>query len=105
MRFHRAHERVFLDVAVLPSGNVHVLAPGEAPLIPSQRRPDPVEPQGAAPGTPGWVIHDASGHPLGPPLATRAEALRHMGMLARRGVDLPLTLSDPDGCYTGDQLA
>lgn len=105
MRFHRAHERVFLDVAVLPSGNVHVLAPGEAPLIPAQRRADPVPPVEAAPGQSGWVIHDAGGHPLGPQLATRAEALRHMGMLARRGVDLPLTLSDPDGRYTGDQLA
>jgi hypothetical protein len=105
MRFHRAHERVFLDVAVLPSGNVHVLAPGEAPLIPTPRPERPVAPQEPEAGRPGWVIHDATGLPLGPQLATRAEALRHMGSLARRGVDLPLTLSDPDGRYTGDQLA
>jgi hypothetical protein len=105
MRFHRAHERVFLDVAVLPSGNVHVLAPGEAPLIPQQRRTEPPAPPELEPGRRGWVIHDAGGHPIGPQLATRAEALRHMGMLARRGVDLPLTLSDPEGRYTGDQLA
>ena len=105
MRFHRSHERVFLDVAVLPSGNVHVLAPGEAPLIPAQRRPEWPLPVEAVPGQPGWVIHDARGHPIGPELATRAEALRHMGRLARRGVDLPLTLSDPGGRYTGDQLA
>ena len=105
MRFHRSHERVFLDVAVLPSGNVHVLAPGEGPLIPAQRQPERLLPVVAEPGQPGWVIHDARGMPIGPELATRAEALRHMGRLARRGVDLPLTLSDPDGRYTGDQLA
>jgi hypothetical protein len=62
-------------------------------------------PTALEPGRPGWVIHDANGKPIGPQLATRAEALRHMGSLARRGVDLPLTLSDPDGRYTGDQLA
>jgi len=84
----------------VPTGNVQV--------VPMQRHDASEAASVNGDGPPArqlWLIHDGHGQAVGPPLESRAAALRQMGALAFRGVELPLTLYGPDGRATGDRLA
>ena len=87
---HR-HQLLELPLTVdLPTGNVHVLPQQSMSTGPQ--------------ATGGWQVHNGDGDVIEVPLETRAEALRHMCLLALRGAPLPLTLHDRDGNPTGDRL-
>lgn len=105
MRRHAA-ALAFAEHIEIPTGNVHVLPPAPGSAEPDDTADDGAgDPGGSRRTDVGWEIHDGDGAVLVPPLGSRAEALREMGVLAFRGASLPLTLYGPDGRPTGDRLA